>query len=221
MSWGSPLPPFVKIVPKMRAAICVTKAGAKIHLTASDIFYRELGEPERVNVLPGMNENAGKIMIVPADDGSTPVTAFERGGGRIIIPIIEGVPEGYEFEAIACDVGEVDTGTRSVVLTLPVKAWADGVARAEAAEQAVSAPSESGSKPARGGGERTGPAEWRANRPRSLSDKKGPQGHAAFVDAVLDRRQAHKSGTSAPHRQRASQNVRTARHHRSGFGVRA
>lgn len=131
MSWGAPLPPFVKIVPRMRASISVTKAGTKIHLTASDTFYREMGEPVQVNVLPGVGENAGKVMIVPAEDGALSFVPFDRGGARVMIPVIEGVPADYEFEAIACEVGPVDPANHSVVVTLPVQAWREGVASVE------------------------------------------------------------------------------------------
>lgn len=132
MSWGAPLPPFVKIVPRLRASISITKQGTKIHLTASDTFYRELGAPAQVNVLPGVGANVGKVMIVPAADGTIPMQPFERGGGRIVIPIIDVVPADYEFEAIACEVGPVDPNDRSVVVTLPVQAWREAIAGLEA-----------------------------------------------------------------------------------------
>lgn len=134
MSWGAPLPPFVKIVPRMRASISVTKAGTKIHLVASDTFYREMGGPVLVNVLPGVGENLGKVMIVPAEDGALSFVPFERDGARVMIPVIEGVPADYEFEPIACEVGPVDPTNHSVVVTLPVQAWREGVASVQEPE---------------------------------------------------------------------------------------
>lgn len=147
MSWGAPLPPFVKIVPRMRASISITKAGTKIHLVASDCFYREMGEPALVNVLPGVGANAGKVMIVPAEDGVLSFVPFERGGARVMIPVIEGVPADYEFEAIACEVGPVDPANHSVVVTLPVQAWRDGVASVDQPTAAPAAPAADKSEP--------------------------------------------------------------------------
>lgn len=128
MSWAD-ASPVMKIVHSAKAGIDIDKDGrAKLNLSFSEPFFRELGSPERANVQFGTNENLGKLRLVPAKDGTFEVREYERGGGRIQMLLPEGIsPRMRELEP--CEILERPPEGVALfegaawIIQLPLTAW--------------------------------------------------------------------------------------------------
>ena len=122
MSFGPALQKMSRATPeKISAAIIITKGGtARIWIGISKPLWQRLQRPQNCDVNIGLAEDVVKLRLVFKRDGAYRIFKLGGGAGRLILPLIDGVPEGYAFGAVSCDF--VSTQTH-LVLTLPLAAW--------------------------------------------------------------------------------------------------
>jgi len=118
MSWTE-LNPIVRTAPRVRASVQVTKQGAKLTLTLSDTFLKEVGEPGKCDVQAGSGENAGKLRISFNKAGKFTIIELKHCG-RLTVPAFDGIPES-EREPEAC---KVEASSKAdAIISLPIAAW--------------------------------------------------------------------------------------------------
>jgi len=125
MSWGNELEPTFMLVPKVAAIVRETRSGTKLHLHISESFCKELDLAECNNVVvqSGQDEYEGKTRLEFVTSGKTKVTAFSKGGKRIIVPAPSSVPKGFNIGAIPAEVLKGPWGRNVVVIGLPIDKW--------------------------------------------------------------------------------------------------
>lgn len=124
MSW-TPLAPVAAIrgTPLASALVRVLRDGVpRINLHLSGTLMDEFGAPASADVLAGSGENAGQLRIEFKAKGAFGVGKFLKGGGRIVMPSIEGVPE-RPCETDACRIVESDPKAKVLILALPLQTW--------------------------------------------------------------------------------------------------
>lgn len=126
MSWAE-LQPIIRSAPRAKASISVTKAGAKLSLTLSETFFKELGEPKTADVFAGSGETAGRVLLRFGPKKKFAVTVFGKGGARIQMPIFPGIPDGAR-SGEACVIES--TSRDETVIALPLASWAAQVKQA-------------------------------------------------------------------------------------------
>lgn len=133
MSWAD-ASPVLKIVHPVKAGIDIAADGrAKLNITFSEPFFRELGEPKAMNIQAGKDDNLGMIRLVPAADGAFAVREYGRGGGSVQMILPAGItPRNREIEP--CEIverpkGAKDAGVAALledaawIVRLPLQAW--------------------------------------------------------------------------------------------------
>lgn len=138
MSW-SKLAPIMKTGgrPMASASVVVNKAQeAKISLILSSSLVDEFIGPARADVSAGEGEDHGSLLLEFHPQGAFEVRGFVAGGGRLFLPLFEGIP-GAAVNNAPCTLGdkvlpsEVVCATEaefrasggSVVIKLPLAAW--------------------------------------------------------------------------------------------------
>lgn len=137
MSWGEPLQPIGKVVPRVGAILKISNKGPRIWLSFSGSFYKDIGEPRSVDALPGIGENVGKVRLVlnaAKGTGKFPMSVYAKGGGaRVILPAIPGIPEGYEFGLTTCQwMLDNVSNPDKLDVTLPLGEWNEAIAKLKA-----------------------------------------------------------------------------------------
>lgn len=118
--------PVVRIVPRAKASISILKGGiAKVTLSFSETFYKEIGEPKVCDVQGGTGENAGKVRLVFRKEGKFSINELGKGGARVTLPLPEGAPN-RDRDSEACEV--ISKSKADAIIALPLKAWTDQVA---------------------------------------------------------------------------------------------
>lgn len=122
MSWNK-LAPIVATTgrPMTSASIVVNKDGVpKVSLVFSASIHEEYGERTRVDISAGGGEHKGSLLIEFTPAGDFEIKLFGKGGGRVFVPIGEGVP-GKPASNQPCVLGERTAD--SLVVKLPVAEW--------------------------------------------------------------------------------------------------
>lgn len=122
MSWNK-LAPIAKSTgrPMVSASIVVAKSGdAKIHIVLSSSIHDEFGKRLKVDVSAGEGVDTGSLLIEFDPAGAFEVKLFTKGGGRLFVPVPEGVPRGAGSNQ-ACILGA--RSNDSLVIKLPVETW--------------------------------------------------------------------------------------------------
>lgn len=115
------LTPIVKTSPRCKAGVTIIKDGtAKLKLSFSEPYFRELGAPEKIDCFAGTGEDLGKVLIKPHKAGKFEVREMNKGGGVVVMRLPAGI-EAVDREPIPCEVGEKTNA--GVVVVLPLKAW--------------------------------------------------------------------------------------------------
>lgn len=136
MSWNK-LAPIAKTTgrPMASASIVVNKDGVpKISLILSASLKDEFGDPAKADISAGEGEHLGSLLIEFTPKGAFEVKRFVSGGARVFVPVPEGIPDKPVANA-PCTLGEkvrhaenarlpADAPPESVVIKLPVEAWA-------------------------------------------------------------------------------------------------
>lgn len=122
MSWTK-LSPILKSTgkPMASASIVVNKDGVpKVQLILAASLRDEFDE-DKADVSAGSGDLLGSLLIEFKPDGAFEVRNFVSGGGRIFLPIPEGIAAQAEPNH-PCTMGEKTK--ESVVIRLPLEAWA-------------------------------------------------------------------------------------------------
>jgi len=140
MSW-TPLQPIAKSTgrPMVSAAVGVLKDGsAKITVYLSGMMHDECGARETCNALAGAAETAGQIKLdFLVKDGAFTLGKFANGGRRLTLPAFDGVPV-RPTTTHPCRV--VEKVKDSIVIALPLNAWAAEIASRDKAPAGAPAP---------------------------------------------------------------------------------
>lgn len=124
MSFGPAIPKIGRASPeRISVAVIASKNGAlRLMVSISKTIWQRLNLPQACDVNIGAGEDEGKLRFVFRKEGAYRIFKVSGGGGRMILPLVDGVPEGFSFGATSCDF--VSTQIH-LVLTLPLAAWAE------------------------------------------------------------------------------------------------
>jgi hypothetical protein len=125
MSWSEEIEPMFMKVHNIQVLVKQTRIGTKLHISFSQLFYKELGEPKRVIVRNGTGENEGKVQLQFQSKGKTEVKEFPKGGARIIAKAPDWVTKEFNLAPIPAEL--LEKSHDYIIIALPRSKWEETI----------------------------------------------------------------------------------------------